>query len=63
MNFTPDPEYDLVKKRHNFKRGTQCGECGQKFEYGVSYAYHCPSANCPMDFPRLDQQQAYQWFE
>jgi hypothetical protein len=57
MNFTPDPEYDLVKPRYKHKRGTQCGECGQKFEYGVSYGYYCSSVNCPMGFsPSLNQQ-------
>lgn len=28
-------------------KGTQCGECGMKFEYGKSYGFHCSNTHCP----------------
>jgi hypothetical protein len=51
---TPDPEYDLIAPLPGSleakapKRGSQCGECGVKFEYGQTYGYSCGSYRCPM---------------
>jgi len=49
---TPDPEYDFIEPPIvvKAKRGRQCGICGLKFDYGVSYGYSCSSVNCPMGF-------------
>jgi hypothetical protein len=49
---TPDPQYDRIEPlpAHPMqaqKRGIQCGECGMKFEYGVSYGYACGNPRCP----------------
>jgi hypothetical protein len=48
-----DPEYDLIPKlpeRPAPKKGSQCGECGMKFEYGVAYGYCCMNPRCPTNF-------------
>jgi hypothetical protein len=52
----PDPEYDFVKPipkdiwdMHR-KRGSQCGECGMKFEYGQAYGFCCQNSRCPMGY-------------
>ena len=29
-------------------RGRKCERCGVKFDYGVSYGFHCPDGGCPM---------------
>lgn len=45
-----DPEYDWVpplKDQPSGKRGTQCGECGMKFEFGKAYGYYCTNTRCP----------------
>jgi hypothetical protein len=47
MNFEPDPEYELVKYEPP-KRGRQCGKCGMKFDYNMSYGFYCMSVECPM---------------
>lgn len=49
----PDPNYDFVKPLPELKRGSQCGECGQKFEYGHAYGYVCSRQRCPMGFGGL----------
>jgi len=48
--FTADPEYNLVEKLPVAKKGTQCGECGMKFDYGQAYGYHCGNSRCPVGF-------------
>lgn len=45
--FAPDPEYDLIEPTPR-KKGSQCGRCGQKFDYGVAYGYCCSNMSCPM---------------
>jgi len=49
MSITPDPEYDFIPplQAAPVKRGTQCGECGMKFEYGKSYGFCCGNLRCP----------------
>lgn len=45
-----DPDYDWVpplKDQPPAKRGSQCGECGMKFEYGKTYGFHCGNQRCP----------------
>jgi hypothetical protein len=51
----PDPEYDFVTPWEKFttrrpKKGSQCGECGMKFDYGLAYGYCCGNSRCPMGF-------------
>lgn len=48
--FSIDPEYNLVDKLPIAKKGTQCGECGMKFDYGQAYGYHCGNSKCPVGF-------------
>lgn len=48
-----DDDYVLIPKlsaEPQTKRGSQCGECGMKFEYGKNYGFHCGSYRCPMGF-------------
>lgn len=49
MNIKPDPEYDFIPPLQTspMKKGTQCGECGMKFEYGQSYGFYCGNLRCP----------------
>jgi hypothetical protein len=51
MTVEQDPDYDFIppmpKDRPAHKKGTQCGECGMKFEYGQAYGYCCQNARCP----------------
>ncbi len=54
---TPDPEYDFIKplrpdegRAIPMRRGTQCGECGMKFDYNISYGYGCSNNSCPMGY-------------
>lgn len=49
QEITPDG-YIVIKERKPSQeiRGTQCGKCGMKFEYGKSYGYHCPASDCPV---------------
>ena len=44
-----------IKKPEREVKGTQCGVCGMKFDYGVAYGYYCPVANCPV-FPKATFQ-------
>lgn len=48
-NILRDPDYDLLPPISEAQRpkGVQCGECGVKFDYGVSYGYHCGNGRCP----------------
>lgn len=53
MSITPDPDYDLVKPWATMdapkrKKGSQCGQCGMKFDYGQHYGYSCGHNDCPM---------------
>ena len=51
MTIVPDPDYDFVPPLPDQpvgKKGTQCGECGIKFEYNSMYAFWCPSPKCPV---------------
>ncbi len=51
MSIKPDPEYDFVKPlplQKKGSQGSQCGQCGMKFDYGVSYGFCCGQQNCPM---------------
>jgi len=43
----PDPEYELVPEPPKPKKGIQCGKCGMKFDYGVTYGYCCGNQDCP----------------
>lgn len=48
-----DPDYDLIPplpKAPPRKKGSQCGECGMKFEYGKAYGYCCINPRCPTQF-------------
>jgi hypothetical protein len=49
-----DPEYDFVPPLKpewaSVKRGVQCGECGVKFDYGLTFAYCCDNVRCPLGF-------------
>jgi len=50
---TCDPDYDFIPplpKTVACKRGSQCGECGMKFEYGTAYGFCCQNPRCPMRF-------------
>ena len=53
VSVTPDKDYDFVPplpKQAEINRGpkgTQCGECGMKFEYGKAYGYCCTNLRCP----------------
>ena len=50
MSVKPDPNYDFIpplQETSTTKRGTQCGECGMKFEYGMNYGYYCGNHRCP----------------
>jgi len=53
MSVKPDPEYDYIKPLPQTepwgsqKKGTQCGECGMKFEYGKAYGFYCGNPRCP----------------
>ena len=56
---TPDPAYDFVPPRRKdarnawpVKKGTQCGECGIKFDYGCAYGFNCSNPNCPTGWNR-----------
>lgn len=48
-----DPDYDFVPPLPKpgeatwVRKGTQCGECGMKFEYGKAYGFCCSNARCP----------------
>jgi hypothetical protein len=48
-----DPDYDYVPPLPKpgqttwQRKGTQCGECGMKFEYGRSYGFCCANSRCP----------------
>jgi len=50
----PDPDYDQtppLPEPAARKKGAQCGECGNKFDYGVGYGYCCPRGQrCPMGY-------------
>lgn len=50
--FDPDPDYDQTAPiaKHRAKRGRQCGQCGLKIEYGITYGYCCPTLGCPMNW-------------
>lgn len=53
----PDPNYDWVppitlKKSEGPPKGRQCGQCGLKFDYGVTYGYCCGHSSCPMGWGR-----------
>lgn len=59
MSVTPDSDYDFIpplvkrdERQFPIKKGTQCGECGMKFEYGHAYGYCCPNHNCPTGWNR-----------
>jgi hypothetical protein len=51
-----DPEYDWIPPMtqpgpgEGPKRGSQCGECGMKFEYGKAYGFYCGNSRCPAGF-------------
>lgn len=48
-----DPDYDYIEplpKPAKAKKGSQCGECGKKFDYGVYHSHCCPRKCCPMGF-------------
>ena len=49
--FKRDEDYTLLTPPQSGNKGTQCGVCGMKFDYGVSYGYYCGRNNCPC-FPR-----------
>ena len=58
MSIIPDPEYDFVKPYATRdmppkKKGSQCGECGMKFDYGQTYGFCCGNNNCPMGWGPL----------
>lgn len=48
----PDSDYDFIRPLPDpyppGKKGIQCGECGMKFDYGVSYGYACGNNRCPI---------------
>lgn len=46
----PDPEYDFVAASPAVKKGRQCGKCGMKFDYNISYGYWCMNSGCPMGY-------------
>ncbi len=52
----PDPDYDYVDPLPPVaplnvpKKGQQCGQCGMKFDYSVTYGYNCGHNACPMRF-------------
>ena len=53
MSITPDPEYDFMQPyatmdKPKRKKGSQCGQCGMKFDYGQTYGYSCGHKDCPM---------------
>jgi hypothetical protein len=49
MSIKPDPNYDLVPALpQQAKKGSQCGECGGKFDYGSAYGFRCGNQRCPM---------------
>ena len=53
MSIAPDPDYDFVNpyatlEKPKRKKGSQCGRCGMKFEYGQTYGYSCGFNDCPM---------------
>ncbi len=48
-----DPDYDIIPplpKPVKQKKGSQCGECGMKFDYNTAYGYCCQRDNCPTQF-------------
>jgi hypothetical protein len=49
MSIQRDPDYDYIPpiKESPVKKGSQCGECGMKFDYGTAYGYCCMNARCP----------------
>lgn len=49
----PDPKYDFVPPLPSdgpcgTKLGSQCGECGAKFDYGKAYGFVCGNQRCPV---------------
>ena len=54
-SIVPDPDYDYVDPLPSVgqsKKGRQCGQCGMKFDYGVSYGYNCGDQSCPVGLHR-----------
>lgn len=53
MSIQRDPDYDFVPPLPKpgeatwVRKGTQCGECGMKFEYGHAYGFCCANSRCP----------------
>jgi hypothetical protein len=45
---TKDPDYDLIPPLQGATRGTQCGECGAKFDYDKAYGFVCGNLRCPV---------------
>lgn len=59
MSINPDPDYDYIaplmkrdERQCPVKKGSQCGECGMKFEYGHAYGYCCQNERCPTGWNR-----------
>lgn len=49
MKVTPDKDYDFIEPiRRLEKKGVQCGECGQKFDYDKAYGFVCNNIRCPI---------------
>lgn len=41
--------YEVIPPRpENVRKGIKCGECGMRFDDGVSYSYYCPNERCPI---------------
>jgi hypothetical protein len=54
MSIQRDPDYDYIPpiKESPVKKGSQCGECGMKFDYGQAYGYCCMNPKCPTKWCR-----------
>lgn len=37
-----------IKKPDHAVKGSQCGVCGMRFDYGKAYGYSCSVGNCPI---------------
>ena len=55
-----DPDYHWIEPlpppvlngRITGMKGSQCGQCGMKFDYDYSYGFHCGNNRCPIGWNR-----------